>query len=223
MDFFIVPCITFTLGGVLIGYISPKYDWAVQTLLMLGLATIISFVLSFIFSDIWYYTLMFACISIPGIITSVIADRSNKKEVTKRSIQQMPEINNVLTDNQKYYIGDRVIGLTPRKGYEKFPIAGTYYQNLPMTVVGKFNGYAELEPDNEYDKLAIAVYNDEKVHLGYLPKGNKKLYSYIGDNGGRVHAYGYIGCHDDGGMYGEVCVETDKGLVVRRNKPYAVN
>jgi hypothetical protein bacD2_23164 len=128
-----------------------------------------------------------------------------------------------LSDNQRYYIGDKCIGLSPRKGYDKFSIAGAYYRNLPITTIGKFNGYVTAQTDNEYDEYAIAVFNDDGLHLGFLPGGNAMLHTYVSDEGGSVHAYGYIGCHNDGGMYGEVCVETDKNLVTKRNKPYAVD
>lgn len=119
-----------------------------------------------------------------------------------------------------YYIGDKVIGLSPRKGYGKCGIVGVHFRNLPITQVGKFNGFALAETENKFDDYAIAIYNDAKVHLGYLPKNNKELHSYILDNGGKVHAYGYMGCGCNGSMYGEVCVEINKDEVTNRNKPY---
>lgn len=124
-------------------------------------------------------------------------------------------------DYDDYYIGRKVIGLSARKGYQKFQIAGAYYRNLPIEMVGKFNGCAMAETNNQYDPLAIAIYNDDGIHLGYLPKGNKALHSYILAEGGKVHAYGYLG-YDDG-MYGETCVEVDKNLVTKRNRPYATD
>ena len=90
-------------------------------------------------------------------------------------------------------------------------------------MVGKFNGYAIAQIDNEHDQYAIAIYNDNEQHLGFLPRGNDSLHSYILNDGGKVHAYGYIGCRNDGEMYGEACVETDKNLVTKRNKSYAID
>jgi hypothetical protein len=43
------------------------------------------------------------------------------------------------------------------------------------------------EPENPYDKWAIAVYNSEGKQLGYLPKGDLRLASHI-DTGGIVSA-----------------------------------
>ena len=239
MDFFLMPCVIFVLIGILIGYYTPKHDWAVQTLLCLVLITILSFVVSFIFSDVWFYTLMFACISVPGVVIIIIQSHFEKKKTKEKEDSEKKERERLLREydlleirnkiplkkinDNSYYIGDKCIGLSARKGYNKYSIAGAYYQNLPMSLLGKFNGYVELEPYNDHDKLAIAVYNDAGIQLGYLPRGNRKLHSYITNEGGQVHAYGYIACHDDNSMYGEVCVETDKSLVTKRNKPYATN
>lgn len=119
-----------------------------------------------------------------------------------------------------YFVGCKCISLSARKGYKSFEIAGVYYRSLPIEMVGRFNGYVVAETDNLHDPYAIAVYNDARDHLGFLPRGNKAQHDYIIDNGGSVHAYGYLGYND--GMYGEVCVETDKTLVTKRNKPYQV-
>lgn len=150
------------------------------------------------------------------------SDWQDEKEKVKKAHEHISQ-RNELTESQRYYIGDKCIGLSPRKGYNKFPIAGVYFRNLPITMIGKFNGYAISQNDNEYDEYAIAIYDDKATHLGFLPRGISSLHSYILNEGAMVHAYGYIGCHDDGEMYGEVCVETDKNLVTKRNKPYAVD
>lgn len=157
------------------------------------------------------------------IIIGIIVKYALPAAPTTKTMPPTDASNRELTEGQKYYIGDKCIGLSPRKGYDKFEIAGAYYRNLPITTIGKFNGYVTAQTDNEYDKYAISVFNDDGLHLGFLPGGNAILHTYVSDEGGSVHAYGYIGCHDDGGMYGEVCVETDKNLVTKRNKPYAVD
>ncbi|MDY7252035.1 hypothetical protein QHG78_01985 [Bacteroides sp. A1-P5] len=150
-------------------------------------------------------------------------DWQHEKEAILKAQKHISQ-QNELTESQRYYIGDKCIGLSTRKGYNKFSIAGAYYRDLPITMVGKFNGYAIAQTDNEHDQYAIAIYNDTGVHLGFLPGGNKKQHSYIINEGEQkqVHAYGYLAWHGSG-MYGEVCVETDKSLVARRNKPYVVN
>jgi hypothetical protein len=142
-------------------------------------------------------------------------------DIYKYTTSKIPKDLSNLTEEQEYYIGDKVISLYARKGYDKFPIAGVYYRNLPLSTVGKFNGYAIAEGYNEYDKYAISIYDDAGLHLGYLPKGNKKLHLYISNNNGRVHAYGYIAYSNS--IYGEVCVETNKDLVIKKNKPYGAN
>jgi len=128
-----------------------------------------------------------------------------------------------LSEDQKYYIGDKVIGLSPRKGYIKSGIAGVYYRNLPLTIIGKFNGYAIAETNNSHDDYAIAIYNDNAIHLGFMPGGSAKLHKYILENERKVHAYGYIGCDGRGSMYGEVCVENDHTQVTKRNRPYKID
>lgn len=135
--------------------------------------------------------------------------------------QHVDQLKN-LTIQQQYYIGDKCIGLSPRKGYEKFSIAGVCHRNLPVSMVGKFNGYAIAETDNKYIPYTISIYNDEDIHLGFLKKRNKALHSYIIRENGKVHAYGYLAWNDSG-MYGETCVEVNKNLVTKRNKAYAIN
>jgi hypothetical protein len=123
-----------------------------------------------------------------------------------------------LSEEKQYFIGQKCIGLTPRNGYNKYPIAGVYYRELPFNSVGYFNGYAKADENNNYDKVAIGIYNEYDIHLGFLPKGNTKLHAYILSEGGKVHAYGYIAY--GGSWYGEVCVETNKDLVSKRNRPF---
>lgn len=157
------------------------------------------------------------------VITILVAmpDYMKKKEVILKSQQHIDQLKN-LTEKQQYYIGEKCIGLYPRKGYEKFPIAGAYYRNLPVTMVGKFNGYALAQTANQYDPFAIAIYNDADTHLGFLPKGNRYLHSYILEENGKVHAYGYLAWNGSG-IYGDTCVEVDKNIVTKRNKPYIID
>ena len=161
------------------------------------------------------YIILLIVIIIIAVVIRVLISKPKTGNATKAESN--------LSDNQRYYIGDKCIGLSPRKGYDKFSIAGVYYRDLPITMVGKFNGYAIAQIDNEHDQYAIAIYNDNEQHLGFLPRGNDSLHSYILNDGGKVHAYGYIGCRNDGEMYGEACVETDKNLVTKRNKSYAID
>lgn len=126
-----------------------------------------------------------------------------------------------LTEDQKYYIGDKYISLYARKGYASFDIVGIYYRNLPLNkIIGRFNGYAIAQTDNSHDLYAIAIYKDDNTHIGFIPGGNSRLHAYILREGGKVHAYGYIGQNSDTYFYGATCVESDKSLIKVRNKPY---
>ena len=51
-----------------------------------------------------------------------------------------------------------------------FNIAGVNYRKNIRDYVGVFNGYLQPEPDNEYDPDAIAVYHEDRHHLGYIPQ-----------------------------------------------------
>lgn len=132
----------------------------------------------------------------------------------------------LLEEGQDYYVGEKCIGLSARKGYSKIPMVGMMHRNLDRSDLGKFEGWAEAETDNEHDPYAIAIYREDYIHVGYLPRGNSELHELIESEGGRVHCYGFIACErlDDYGepeyYYAAVCVETDKDLVVERNKPY---
>lgn len=131
-----------------------------------------------------------------------------------------------LGDGQDYYVGWKTIGLTARAGYEKMDMVGMKHRALGPNDLGKFEGYAEAEDDNEHDPYAIAIYREDYTHVGFLERGNSFLHDYISEQGGVVHCYGYIACggFDEIGYpknyYAEVCVETDAEEVKKRNKPY---
>ncbi len=115
------------------------------------------------------------------------------------------------------------VSLYVRKGYTLFWLVGMYY-HLPPNCYGRFNGYAVAETDNEYDKYAVGVYEEETQNLiGYVPKGlNKTIHKYILQEGGSVHAYGYVQLDENGQYNSEVCIESNKNEVKNRNKPYKV-
>lgn len=121
-----------------------------------------------------------------------------------------------------YRDGSLNISLSPRKGYTYFSLVGMYYY-LNENNFGKFNGYAVAETNNQYDKYAITIYDESGHKIGHLPKGNKKVHSYIQSQGGQVHAYGYVQIYFNGTFDGAVCVETNVKEVHKRNAPYAPN
>lgn len=165
--------------------------------------------------------MLYVILILSAIVIVIIFFNKKNSQINDQdqSLIKTSSANNKSYDD--YYVGQKAIGLSARKGYNKFPIAGAYYRNLSISMVGKFNGYAIAQKDNEHDPFAIAVYNDAGVHIGFLPRGNKVLYQYIINEDGKVHAYGYLGWNN--GIYGEVCVETNKELVTKRNKPYQTN
>ena len=54
--------------------------------------------------------------------------------------------------------------------YLRFNIAGINYRKRVKDYVGKFKGYIQPEPTNQYDPNAIAVYAEDGHHLGYIPE-----------------------------------------------------
>ena len=115
-----------------------------------------------------------------------------------------------------------VVGLTPRKGYEKFSMVGMYYY-LPALTCGRFNGFAIVETNNPFDSSAVAIYEESGQQIGHISKAeSKRLHKYITKEGGKVHAYGYVQIDYDGYFCGEVCVEVDKNKVTKRNAPYKI-
>lgn len=152
-----------------------------------------------------------------------------KYEPSKTTFEPTKSINIYLQDGQDYYVGWKTIGLSARAGYEKMDMVGMQYRAIDENDLGKFEGYAEAEDNNQEDPYAIAIYREDHTKVGFLKRGNYPLHDYIEDQGGIVHCYGYIACYglDGNGTptkyYAEVCVETDVNEVKKRNKPYNTN
>ena len=157
----------------------------------------------------------------------------NKQDAKLVDSNQKEEVENIskntIDDDISYYISNnyKVFGLSPRIGFSCYELKGVNFRNLSFAELGQFKGgYAIAETDNEYDKCAVAIYNDKNTHVGYLPKGNKKTYNYILDNSGKVEAYGVIGYKEgynggDGIFYGSVCVKT--GLSAKEKRELQKN
>jgi hypothetical protein len=200
--------------GVVSGF-SAKHSESIMACLVLSiLALPLLLIIAFIFGGDWFLELAIssACFGMPGIIISAIADNSNIEEQTGKVQDKSEGIDLVspyieLTDSQRRYFCNKNIDLCERNGYAKYPIAGLHYRELPISIVGKFSGYAIAEKNNEFDKYAVAIYNASGVHLGFIPAKNMIQHRFIIEKGGRVHAYGYIGCNSDRSLYGEICIE----------------
>lgn len=153
-------------------------------------------------------TILIGCIAIAVVFYKHYIraiDYPDVNKLTKRDIKRLTV----------YAVGD-YIWLPVRRGYTKFKMMGMYYQDIPFHFVGRFNGYAKALTENNYDDYAIAIivplYKKEK-QIGFVPRGNKELHSYILSQGGKVKAYGYIGSTAfNRDFYGEVCVKFKKEL-----------
>lgn len=74
-----------------------------------------------------------------------------------------------------------------------FPIKGINYRKLDQRLrPGFFHGCIRREPDNSHDPYAVAIYNKEGIHMGYLPAGNVDMCNRLdGQEGGCLEVYGY--------------------------------
>lgn len=130
-------------------------------------------------------------------------------ELTNPSIKNK---SNSSKDNY-YSSGFGNLWLETRKGYSKFEMVGMYYRKLGRSDIGKFEGYVKSELNNIHDKYAVAIYNNNGKHIGYLPSGNKNIHDLILNNGGSLLAYGYISCDSNfNNLTGEVAIKTNIAL-----------
>ena len=109
---------------------------------------------------------------------------SNKQTSNYKDIQSRTD------SKQKRQIINKGI-LYKSRGIKTFEMKGMYYLDLNPNIHGKeFIGYAICE-DNEHDKYAVEIYNNNNELLGYTPKGNKRLNNSLLEwNNGKVLAWG---------------------------------
>lgn len=118
--------------------------------------------------------------------------------------------------DEDYHISPYEDGGTPlelnfTEDYRHFHISGLKH-HVNENNWGTFNGYAIAEINNPYDSNAIAIYENNGILLGYVPKGkNKTLHKYILNHGGKSHAYGFVRVYH-GQISGEVCVRCKNGV-----------
>lgn len=85
------------------------------------------------------------------------------------------------------------------KGLKIFNLVGAFYRNLNHNEKGPFNGYA-ITTDNDHDQYAVAIYKNNNLHVGYIPKGNKRMHDSINElHGGRIIVYGELSYSNYGG------------------------
>lgn len=82
-----------------------------------------------------------------------------------------------------------------KRGVKDFNLKGIYFRNLSKEEYAKgkrFYGVA-IPEYNEHDSYAVAIYDVNKIHLGFTPKGNKRLNNSITKwHNGIALAYGHI-------------------------------
>lgn len=113
---------------------------------------------------------------------------------------------------RKYFIAFKPFPIEVLSGYTTFPFIGTQYRNdITIEDVGWFNGFAFCELTNQYDNKAIAIYREDGKVLGYIPKGELKLFYNIFERGCIVHAYGALSYNPESDKWlGVVAVQTNK-------------
>lgn len=79
------------------------------------------------------------------------------------------------------------------------------YRDITDQYVGLFDGMLYAEKDNEHDPYAVAVFKGSK-HVGYIPRGNKKIWQMATESGGVLHCKGYISKNGTSYYYGEVSI-----------------
>lgn len=172
-------------------------DW------IIALVGVCVFIIGFILllEGHWFWGLI---LGFPALLLLIIF----LSELTNPSNNSNPKSNNIY-----YTSGYSRIWLEKRNGYTKYEMVGMYYRNLKRSDMGKFEGYAKADTNNNYDSHAVAVYNNSGKHLGFIPKGNKYLYDLILNNGASLPAYGYISCDASGNNFiGEVGIKTNTTL-----------
>lgn len=90
-----------------------------------------------------------------------------------------------------------------------FPIKGLFYRDLEDKYIGESDGYVRALVSNEHDSYAIGVFVGPR-RVGFLPRGNYELHTYLMENGGRADAKVSIrrGIDDKGrdSLFGQVTV-----------------
>lgn len=80
------------------------------------------------------------------------------------------------------------------KKVKKNDIVGTYYAlNEDSSYAGPFEGYA-ICYENPFDDYAVAIFNSEKIRLGYIPKRDRWVHNSIKHYyNGKAYCFGYLG------------------------------
>jgi len=66
-----------------------------------------------------------------------------------------------------------------KKTIKKYKLAGVTHQKLNSSDRKTCIGKVIIEPNNQYDRYAIAVYNDNGKQVGYMPRGATQLFETL--------------------------------------------
>jgi len=110
---------------------------------------------------------------------------------------QKRKINKFEDNSSNEQISSNELLLYKKKGIKEFNLKGLYYLDLnPKLDVGNFIGIAETEY-NEHDMYAIAIYNKDYKHYGYISRGNKRLNNSLEEwHNGKVMVWGGLDYND---------------------------
>lgn len=73
-----------------------------------------------------------------------------------------------------------------------YSIAGINYRKLDYSHIGPFEGTLQIEPENQYDSKAVAIFRGRKK-VGYVPKEfNEDVFNELLKMGGHGPCIGYI-------------------------------
>lgn len=120
--------------------------------------------------------------------------------------------------------------LNPKKdvnfklGIYRTIIKGLSHRGITKKDIGVFYGYALAQTDNQYDKYAVAIYNENGKHIGFAPANYATLHQSILDRGGKVYCCGIIreGDENPDVLLGDVYIDFDKNYWEIKNKELGV-
>nr|WP_298672019.1 hypothetical protein [uncultured Prevotella sp.] len=127
--------------------------------------------------EIWLIIKFINLVNDASDIKSILIDLKKKSEFPYNDISKIPEYGDGIDQNGKEY----------------FKIQRINYKDLENSYIGSFKGYICPDKKDKEDIYAIAVYNDNKVKVGYVRSMNKPLYDFLTEKGGIVVIHGFIG------------------------------
>ena len=129
-----------------------------------------------------------------AVIIFVIYKSVNSKDKTKKAATGKQTDVNAKRKYQKREDKE----LYKRKGYKTFAIKGLSHRDEDVLMNSLwFFGYAECEDNNWHDSYAVAIYNGFNEKVGYVTKGNKKLYDSLKEwHNGKIICWGGIDFND---------------------------